>query len=96
MQYCKRLALDNVKNARDLGGVPTLDGNITKWNNFLRTANLDDISDSEIKTLKDYGIETIIDLRREREIHFGSEEHKRIIDNFNFNHISLAPDNEFR
>jgi len=34
MQYCKRLALDNVKNARDLGGVPTLDGNITKWNNF--------------------------------------------------------------
>lgn len=96
MQYCKRLALDNVKNARDLGGVPTLDGNITKWNNFLRTANLDDISDSEIKTLKDYGIETIIDLRREREIPFGSEEHKRIIDNFNFNYISLAPDNEFR
>lgn len=96
MQYCKRLALDNVKNARDLGGVPTLDGNITKWNNFLRTANLDDISDSEIKTLKDYGIETIIDLRREREIPFGSEEHKRIIDNFKFNHISLAPDNEFR
>ena len=96
MQYCKRLALDNVKNARDLGGVPTLDGNITKWNNFLRTANLDDISDSEIKTLKDYGIETIIDLRREREITFGSEEHKRIIDNFNFNHISLAPDNEIR
>ncbi|MDU0895141.1 MAG: tyrosine-protein phosphatase, partial [Anaerococcus sp.] len=96
MQYCKRLALDNVKNARDLGGVPTLDGNITKWNNFLRTANLDDISDSEIKTLKDYGIETIIDLRREREIPFDSEEHKRIIDNFKFNHISLAPDNEFR
>lgn len=96
MQYCKRLALDNVKNARDLGGVPTIDGNITKWNNFLRTANLDDISDSEIKTLKDYGIETIIDLRREREIPFGSEEHKRIIDNFKFNHISLAPDNEFR
>lgn len=96
MKYCKRLALDNVKNARDLGGVPTLDGNITKWNNFLRTANLDDISDSEIKTLKDYGIETIIDLRREREIPFGSEEHKRIIDNFKFNHISLAPDNEFR
>ncbi len=96
MHYCKRLPLENIKNARDLGGVPTLDGSITKWNKFLRTANLDDISDKEIEILKEYGIESIIDLRREREISFDSIEHKKITDNFNFKNISLAPNNEFR
>ncbi|WP_394011774.1 tyrosine-protein phosphatase [Anaerococcus cruorum] len=96
MQYYKRLPLKNIKNARDLGGVPTIDGKVTQWNKFLRTANLDDISDSEIEILKDYGIESIIDLRRDREIPFDSIEHKKITDNFNFNNISLAPNDEFR
>ena len=96
MQYYKRLPLENIKNARDLGGVPTIDGKVTQWNKFLRTANLDDISDSEIEILKDYGIESIIDLRRDREIPFDSIEHKKITDNFNFNNISLAPNDEFR
>lgn len=96
MQYYKRLPLENIKNARDLGGVPTIDGKVTQWNKFLRTANLDDISDSEIEILKNYGIESIIDLRRDREIPFDSIEHKKITDNFNFNNISLAPNDEFR
>ena len=33
--------------------------------------------------------------RRQRQMCI-RDRHKRIIDNFNFNHISLAPDNEFR
>ena len=61
MQYYKRLPLENVKNARELGGVPTLDGKVIKWGKFLRTATLDDISLEEIKVLKDYGVESIID-----------------------------------
>ncbi|BFL72175.1 MULTISPECIES: tyrosine-protein phosphatase [Anaerococcus] len=95
MQYYKRLPLENVKNARELGGVPTMDGKVIKWNKFLRTATLDDISLEEIKILKDYGVESVIDLRREGEIPFDSESHKNIKENFNFNHISLAPNEEF-
>lgn len=96
MQYYKRLPLENIKNAREIGGVPTMDGGVTQWKNFLRAANLDDISDEEVKILKDYGVEAIIDLRREREIPFESDSHKKLYDNFNFHNISLAPNDEFR
>ena len=96
MKYTKRLALENVKNARDLGGVPTLDGNVVNWGKFLRTASLDDITSEEIDILKDYGVSTIIDLRRTNEIPFESQTHKALKENFDFNHISLAPNEEFR
>lgn len=96
MQHLKRLPLENIKNARDLGGVPTLDGDVLKWGKVLRTATLDDISTDEIEKLKDYGVVSIIDLRREAEIPFDSESHKMIKENFNFHHISLAPDIELR
>ena len=96
MKYTKRLALENVKNARDLGGVPTLDGNVVNWGKFLRTASLDDITSEEIDILKDYGVSTIIDLRRTNEIPFESQTHKALKANFDFNHISLAPNEEFR
>lgn len=96
MQYYKRLPLENVKNARELGGVPTMDGKVTKWGKFLRTATLDDITIEEINKLKEYGVESIIDLRRDNEIPFDSESHRLIKENFNFNHISLSPDSEMR
>ena len=96
MKNYRRLPLENVKNARDLGGVPTLDGKVVNWERFLRTANLDTISDEEIDKLKEYGVESVIDLRRENEIPFDHESHEKIVDNFNYKHISLAPDKEFR
>lgn len=96
MQYYKRLPLKDVKNARELGGVPTMDGKVTKWGKFLRTATLDDIKIDDIKTLKDYGVESIIDLRRAGEIPFDSKSHELIKENFSYNHISLAPSEEFR
>lgn len=96
MQYYKRFPLDNVKNARELGGVPTMDGNVTKWAKFVRTASLDDITDAEIEKLKEYGVESIIDLRRDAEIPFDDESHKKLEENFSWNHISLAPDIEMR
>lgn len=96
MKNYRRLPLENVKNARDLGGVPTLDGKAVNWERFLRTANLDTISDEEIDKLKEYGVESVIDLRRENEIPFDDESHEKIANNFNYNHISLSPDTEFR
>lgn len=96
MRYLKRLDIDNIKNARDLGGVPTLDHRSTKWHEFFRTASLDDINDADIEELKKLNVSTIIDLRRINEIDFESESHKKIKENFDYHHISLAPDREFR
>ena len=94
MKYLKRLPLVNIKNARDLGGIPNLCGQITNWSKIYRTASLDDASFEDIEYLKDLGINTVIDLRRSSEIDCKKVE--KIKENFNFHHISLAPDNEFR
>lgn len=96
MKYLKRINLDNIQNARDLGGVPTLDKGSTSWHEFFRTASLDDIRETDLKALKDLKISTVIDLRRENEIDFNSKSHKAIRENFDYHHISLAPDREFR
>lgn len=96
MQFCRRLAIENIKNARDLGGFPTLDGKVTSWGKFLRTATLDDAKDCDIKFLKDYGVKTLIDLRRESEIPFESQSYKKLQANFDYHHISLAPDKGLR
>lgn len=96
MQFFRRLAIDNIKNARDLGGFPTLDGKVTSWGKFLRTATLDDAKDYDIKFLKDYGVKTLIDSRRESEIPFESQSYKKLQENFDYNHISLAPDKGLR
>lgn len=96
MQFCRRLAIDNIKNARDLGGFPTLDGKVTSWGKFLRTATLDDAKDCDIKFLKDYGVKSLIDLRRESEIPFESQSYKKLLANFDYHQISLAPDKGLR
>nr|WP_311376327.1 tyrosine-protein phosphatase [Anaerococcus lactolyticus] len=49
-----------------------------------------------MEQLKKLNISTIIDLRRINEIDFESESHKKIKENFDYHHISLAPDREFR
>lgn len=96
MQFYRRLAIDNIKNARDLGGFPTLDGKVTSWGKFLRTATLDDAKDCDIKFLKDYGVKNLIDLRRESEIPFESQSYKKLQENFDYHQISLAPDKGLR
>ena len=53
MKYLKRIDLENIKNLRDLGGVPTLDKRSTKWHEYFRSASLDDVKDIDINDLKD-------------------------------------------
>lgn len=96
MKYLKRYPVENIKNVRDLGGVPTIYGNVTNWGKFIRSASLDDSKDCDIKYLIDLGITTVIDLRREGEIDKSLESHKKITDNFDYHNVSLAGDREFR
>lgn len=94
-KYLKRLPLKEIKNARDIGGVPTEDGNSTNWQRFIRTASLDKADDSDLEYLKDLGVTTVIDLRRKGEIEPREAEVSKIRDNFTYYNVSLAGDREF-
>lgn len=76
----KPLNLNGAKNVRDLGGYQTRDGQITKNHSLLRGDTLHNLTDKDCKTLYDYGIRCIIDLRSEDET---SREPGRLHDLYN-------------
>ena len=57
----------NCVNARDLGGLPTVDGGTTRWGAVVRSDGLDRLNDQGWRALEAYGVRTIVDLRNEIE-----------------------------
>ena len=76
----RHLDLEGTYNTRDIGGYPTQDGRQTRWGRLLRSDSLHQLPIRSQAALLDYGIRTIIDLRRSQQIQrtpnvfFGSEE----------------------
>ena len=68
MQPARHLDIDGAYNVRDLGGYPTLDGRRTRWKTFVRAASLHRLPPDSRAALIDYGIRTVIDLRRTHEL----------------------------
>jgi protein-tyrosine phosphatase len=64
----RHLTFDGAKNMRDLGGYSTADGRKTRWRRFLRSATLNDLTETGQRALVDYGVGAVIDLRLQREV----------------------------
>ena len=62
-----RLPLKNAYNVRDLGGHACSNGRCTRWNTLLRADDLNNLEDSEIDFLIEYGVKCVIDLRSTEE-----------------------------
>ena len=61
--------LGGVENVRDLGGLPLRDGGRTRFGELLRSARLDELTESDVEFLTDkVGLRTVIDLRSSREV----------------------------
>jgi len=60
-------------NARDLGGLHTLDGRTTRFGAVVRSDSLDHLTPAGWAALEAYGIRTIVDLRNDEERRAGSE-----------------------
>lgn len=58
-----------IQNFRDLGGYFNDEGKQLRWNKLFRSGNMFAVTKKDIKTLKDLGIKTVIDLRNEKESH---------------------------
>ncbi|MFP5218309.1 MAG: tyrosine-protein phosphatase [Actinomycetes bacterium] len=64
------LDLDGAVNARDLGGLPTVDGRTTRPGVLLRADNLQDLSARDVDRLVgELGVRTVVDLRSTGEVH---------------------------
>lgn len=57
------LPWEGLYNARDLGGYPTDDGKETQWGRIIRSDDLARLSEEGKKSLLDFGIRTVVDLR---------------------------------
>ncbi len=69
MEKCyRRLPISGLLNARDLGGYPTNDGRITKFNTLIRSEAPLKLTDKDLEFLREYGITTSIDFRGDREV----------------------------
>jgi protein-tyrosine phosphatase len=65
MQY-RRLPLEGLCNARELGGFAAR-GGITRYGAFVRCEIPAQLTEGDIRFLKDYGVTTVLDFRSDRE-----------------------------
>ena len=61
------IALEGVRNFRDLGGYPTVDGYSTVWGQVYRADAISLLTESGWGALGDLGIKRVYDLRRQAE-----------------------------
>lgn len=61
--HTRHLPLRSVKNARELGGLPTVDGRRIAKNRLFRTGNLHRLSTPDQRWLEDAGVRLVVDLR---------------------------------
>lgn len=63
------LELEGAVNARDLGGLPTVDGGRIAERTLLRSDNLQGLTATDIKLLvEEFGLSTVVDLRSTHEV----------------------------
>ncbi|MBB5630308.1 tyrosine-protein phosphatase [Sphaerisporangium krabiense] len=63
------IALDGAVNVRDLGGLPTMDGRTTRFGRVLRSDNLQDLTDADVRRLVgEIKLRDVIDLRSNNEV----------------------------
>lgn len=68
LPYDRLIALEGAHNVRDLGGYRMDNGGLTRWRSILRGDALHQLSSTDIETLLDHGLTTVIDLRNAHEI----------------------------
>lgn len=82
----KRMKLKKMFNTRDLGGIPTADGRTIKHGKLIRSGKLYKIPPKTVQALKDYGVNTIIDLRIFTEV---EESPDTLWDGVNYVHLPV-------
>ena len=64
----RHLELEGTCNTRDIGGYATSDGRQTRWGRLLRSDSLHNLSSDSQQVLLDYGLRSVLDLRKSEEM----------------------------
>lgn len=69
MSPSRWIDLDGAVNVRDLGGLPTVDGGVTRTDRLIRSDNLQGLTAADVRRLVDgHGVRAVADLRTDVEI----------------------------
>jgi len=88
------LLFPGLANARDLGGYPTRDGELTRTHSLVRADDLWQLTPEGLAGLAAYGIRTVIDLRWPQEAALNPNPVPRGLPQVRFLHISLLTHTE--
>jgi protein tyrosine/serine phosphatase len=87
------LELDGAVNVRDLGGLPTADGRAVQPHRLIRSDNLQDLSERDVRKLVDeIGVRTVADLRTGVEVAHEGDGPLLRNDAVDVVHLSLFPE----
>jgi protein-tyrosine phosphatase len=85
--------LEGTVNVRDVGGVPTEDGSRVRRGVLLRSANLQHLTEDDIRALReDFGIRRVVDLRTDTEVSKEGPGPLHAVPEIAIHHLSLYPD----
>lgn len=70
MKRQRILALKGGVNFRELGGYSTINGQHVKWQKILRSGNMTDLTDDDLRFLADYGLRIDVDFRSSAETEY--------------------------
>jgi protein-tyrosine phosphatase len=88
------LRIPGLLNARDLGGYATLDGGTTRARSLLRADDLAQLTPDGVEALRNYGVETILDLRWPEEIARCPSPVAAVLPQVRYEHVSLLTGTE--
>src|SRR4051812_40237158 len=87
------LELDGAVNVRDVGGLPTIDGRAVRPGRLIRSDNLQDLSDRDVRLLvEEIGVRSVADLRTGVEVAHEGPGPLLEIDDVDVRHLSLFPE----
>ncbi|MDQ1733643.1 MAG: protein-tyrosine phosphatase [Pseudonocardiales bacterium] len=86
------IELEGGANARDIGGLPTIDGGRTRAGVLIRSANLQHLTKADLARFAELGVRRVVDLRTDVEVEAEGAGPMMRQPDVTVHHLSLFPD----
>ena len=93
MTDARWIDLDGAVNVRDVGGLPTVDGRAVRPGRLIRSDNLQDLSERDVRALRDeHNVRAVADLRTGVEVAHEGPGPLTDVEDIEIRHLSLFPE----